>query len=444
MKKNSLSIIGFGRFGKVLYRLFKSDFKITLYDADRSAFTGINLAPGDRFSFNLKDIYSSETIFYAVPIEAFEKTIASHRKYFQGQLLIDVLSVKRHPAEVFKKYLKGTGSRAILTHPMFGPDSSKNGFKGLAIAINRFTAAAKEYRFWKNYFQRKGLKAVEMKPEEHDKMAADSQGVTHFVGRLLQAFKLKPTKIDTLGAKKLYEVMEQTCHDSWQLFSNLQNYNPYTKRMRLRLGVAYDKVYQQLLPGRVSKNYLIYGIQGGVGSFNEEAILSYLKRRGIGKYKIKYLYTSPKVLADLHKGNIDFGLFAIHNSVGGIVEESIKALAKHKIKIVEEFAIPIRHFLMKKRGVDFKEIKAIMAHPQVFRQCVSTLKEKYPSFPQLSGKGDLIDTAQAARALAQGKLPINTAILGPRRLAELYDFEIVEGDLEDDRINNTSFLLVKR
>jgi len=84
MKKNSLSIIGFGRFGKVLYRLFKGDFKITLYDADRSVFTGINLASGDRFSFNLKDVYSSETIFYAVPIEAFEKTVASHRKYFQG------------------------------------------------------------------------------------------------------------------------------------------------------------------------------------------------------------------------------------------------------------------------------------------------------------------------------------------------------------------------
>ena len=52
------------------------------------------------------------------------------------------------------------------------------------------------------------------------------------------------------------------------------------------------------------------------------------------KYKIKYLYTSANVMRALHAGEIDRGQFAIHNSTGGMVEESIRAMAAYKFKIV--------------------------------------------------------------------------------------------------------------
>ena len=50
--------------------------------------------------------------------------------------------------------------------------------------------------------------------------------------RLLAELKLQPTLIDTHGYEKLLEVMGQTCNDSWQLFLDLQNYNPYAPKMR--------------------------------------------------------------------------------------------------------------------------------------------------------------------------------------------------------------------
>lgn len=42
---------------------------------------------------------------------------------------------------------------------------------------------------------------------------------------------INPTLIDTLGFSELYKVIEQTCNDSWELFMDLQNYNPYTQSM---------------------------------------------------------------------------------------------------------------------------------------------------------------------------------------------------------------------
>jgi hypothetical protein len=243
------------------------------------------------------------------------------------------------------------------------------------MVLDKFMATVKEYTFWKKYFASKQLTVVELTAKQHDKMAAESQGVAHFVGRVLEKLDYRPTPIDTLGAAKLHEIKDQTCNDTWELFLNLQNYNPYTKNMRIKFGKVYDKLYNQLLPKRIHADYLIFGIQGGQGSFNQEALISYTRKYGITDFKTKYLYTTENVLKHLHAGDVDYGLFAMHNSVGGIVQESVEAIARHMFRIEEEFAIQISHHLQKLPGVDVKEIDTIMAHPQVFRQCQGTLQK---------------------------------------------------------------------
>jgi hypothetical protein len=355
-----------------------------------------------------------------------------------------VLSVKVHPETVFKKQLQGLPVQAILTHPMFGPDSSKDGFAGLPFILNKFMSDADTYEFWKDYFTSRKLRVIEMSAVEHDKLAADSQGLTHFIGRLLEGAEFKQTPIDSLGSKKLQEIEEQTTNDTWQLFYDLQTYNPYTKEMRLRLGKAYDELYDKLLPERVSPDYFLYGIQGGIGSFNEQALLRYVAKEKITDYKIDYLFTTEKVLKNLHEGNIDFGLFAITNSTGGLVEETMNALTHYQCRIIDDFEILIKHFLMKRKDATVTELDTIMAHPQVLKQCERTLTEKYSHYTLMSGEGDLVDTAKAAEQLAKKNLPKNVAILGPVNLATRYDFDIVAENLQDKQDNFTRFLLVKR
>ncbi len=422
MKK--VGIIGNGRFGKVLDRLLQDDFDVTTYTKQST----------------VSDIYKNDVIFYAVPIAAFEGVISSHKKYFKpNHLLIDVLSVKLHPKKVFEKHLRDSQTQALLTHPMFGPDSSKNGFGGLPIIMDQFRASKESYDFWKNYFSNKKLQIIEMSANEHDRLAANSQGLTHFVGRLLNDYGLKPTSIDSLGTKKLLEVIDQTCNDTWQLFSNLQHFNPYTKRMRLKLGETFDQLYNKLLPRQVNPNFITFGIQGGKGSFNEQALQYYVQKEHIKKYRIKYLYTSARVMHALHVGDIDFGQFAIHNSVGGIVDESIKAMADYKFTIIREFAIKISHALMIRSDANISEINSIMTHPQVFAQCKQTLALKYPHLKQLSGSGILLDQAVVAKQLGK-----NIATMGSNMLAKLYGLKIIEDDLQDAKENLTSFLMVSR
>lgn len=444
MNKQSITIVGFGRFGRVLYRLLKDDFSVTVYSRHQIA-EEKELRNDIKVIHSVREIYTNNVIFFAVPIDQFESVIVDHSRYFSDcHILIDVLSVKEHPERVLKKFLKKSKSQAILTHPMFGPDSSKNGFAGLPIVLNQFLSRPETYDFWKTFFEKKQLKVIELTPSEHDRLAAKSQGLTHFIGRLLATQKLHSSSIDTAGTKKLLEIIDQTCNDSWQLFTNLQQYNRYTKTMRLKLGIGYDHLFRQLLPEQRDSRFVTIGIQGGKGSFNEAAIRYYLEREKITSFKIKYLYTSERVLRALHAGEIDRGQFAIHNSVGGIVGESIKAMAKYKFEILDQYAIKISHALMIRKDAKLSEVTTIMTHPQVLAQCRKSLSEKYPHLAQTSGEGILVDHAKVAELLGKKKLGKSIATMGSSVLASLYDLTIIEDNLQDAKDNFTSFLFVSR
>lgn len=441
-----VGIIGFGRFGQLLATILGSDFEVRAYDVSDSN-RPLAETVGVQFT-GLQETLESEVIFYCVPISAFQETIQQHLDIFAqmpgNKLLIDMLSVKTHPKEVLDKFLP-SHYQAILAHPMFGPDSVEaNGLTGQTMVMDRYRSDDETFRFWEYYFASKKLSVIEMSADEHDRLAAESQGLTHFVGRVLGEFGFEPTSVDTLGAKKLYEIKSQVCNDTWQLFVDLQTYNPYTRAMRVRLSDAQSKVFNELIPNRIYKDRLVVGIQGGRGSFNEEAAQYYLGRKPGIEYELKYLHTTENVLLELHEGFIDRGQFAMHNSLGGIVRESVDAMSRFSFHIIEEFAIKISHALMIAPGVDFDKIDTIMTHPQVLRQCRNNLDKKYQNLKLTSGEGELVDHAKVAQLMAQGEIPPNVATMGSKVLAEIYGLKVIEEDLQDSQENFTSFLWVER
>jgi prephenate dehydrogenase len=442
----TVGVVGLGRFGRLWASMLQDDFTVNAYDSDpvqRAEAEQQGLAPA-----SLHDTLSSDAIFYCVPISAFEATLKEHVPHFHelggSRTLIDVLSVKVHAREVFDRLLPAN-YQALLTHPLFGPDSvAASGIEGQTIVIDGYRLASEAVDAWKRYFQSKGLVVVPMSADEHDRLAAESQGVTHFVGRTLERFGFRPTPIDTLGTRRLQDVTSQVSNDTWQLFVDLQTLNPHTRAMRLRLSQAQDSVFDLLLPNRVVTDRVVVGIQGGRGSFNEDAACYYMSRTPEIPFEIVYLHTTERVLRALHEGEIDRGVFAIHNSVGGMVGESVAAMARYRFAIVEEFAIKISHALMIGADADFSKVDTVMAHPQVLRQCRTNLEKKYANLRQTSGEGDLIDQAKVAELLGSGALENSVATMGSRTLAALNGLRIVEDNLQDLDENFTSFLWVER
>ncbi len=220
----NVAIIGFGRFGKVLANILQKGFSIKAFDLKtQSPFPGVEFV-------NLDTLLKEKTIFVSVPIRHFESVIADIApKLSEGVTIIDVCSVKIHPVDVMEKYLpKSIG--IIATHPMFGPDSfiSNNRQK---MMVNNTRDIHNQFNFWKGFFIDQSIQIMEMTADQHDRLAAQTQGVTHFLGRMLKEFGIRKTSIDTQGFRDLLDLVDQTCNDTWELYTDLQLYNPYTKAM---------------------------------------------------------------------------------------------------------------------------------------------------------------------------------------------------------------------
>ena len=64
-----------------------------------------------------------------------------------------------------------------------------------------------------------------MSCSDHDSYAANSQFITHLVGRVLGSQGLSQTPIDTSGFQSVLKLVDSTTADSFDLFYGLYKYN---------------------------------------------------------------------------------------------------------------------------------------------------------------------------------------------------------------------------
>lgn len=183
-------------------------------------------------------------------------------------------------------------------------------------------------------------------------------------------------------------------------------------------------------------------IQGGPGSFSEEAARTYGTDNKLD-LELTYSYTSQRVLKEVTNGSADRGLIAIENAVGGVVFESIHALATHQCRIADQLDVLVVHTLLLRPGTTREDVTEIISHPQALKQCQDTLAAEFPEVPTRSGEGEAVDQATAAKELADGGFTSTTAVLAAGICGELYDLEIVARNLQDKEENYTTFLLVE-
>jgi len=223
--KINIAIIGYGRFGRLLAEILSSFGNIFIISRSK-------LKDKKFKQINYQDLKLMDWIIPAVPISALEKVLKKISPLLKpGSLVMDVSSVKVYPCQWLKKYLPQE-VETIGTHPMFGPDSVQNGLTGLLVVICPVRITAKKLRQVKDIFQRLGLKVITTTPDNHDREAAKSLALVHYLGRSLMKMKIKKQTISTLGFNRLLAVNETVNNDTWQLFLDMQNYNPYSKKIR--------------------------------------------------------------------------------------------------------------------------------------------------------------------------------------------------------------------
>lgn len=181
------------------------------------------------------------------------------------------------------------------------------------------------------------------------------------------------------------------------------------------------------------------GYQGIPGSNAEEIAKQFVLKNKIKEYKLIPLISSYFVVKELKNKEIDFGIMAIYNTLGGEVQETKKALELENFEEYDTITIQIHHCLFKRKDFN-KELKTIVSHEQALKQTKNNRLKLYPNCREQK----YLDTALAAKDLSEGKLSENNGVLCRKNAGEMYNnLELLFENLEDDKNNFTTFKIYK-
>jgi len=197
-------------------------------------------------------VHSIDVLVIATSIPSFESVVASLPRAALEKcrpLVVPVCSVMAFPKGVLLEQLP-EACDVLCTHPMFGPESGHQGWHGLPVVFEVVRAQPpagwdRAQQFLK-VFEDARCRMVCMSSEEHDQLSADSQFLTHLMGRILSAQGCSPTSLDLKGFKALLKVVDTTCADSFDLFYGLFKYNANAMDTMAKLKLAFSDIETDL------------------------------------------------------------------------------------------------------------------------------------------------------------------------------------------------------
>jgi prephenate dehydrogenase len=238
----NLGIIGFGSFGQFMTKHLKPYFNICVYNRSdkRDAAKEYDVP-----YISLEEVASKENVIVCVPVQFMEEMLVKIAPYVKKDArIIDVSSVKVKPVELMKKHLP-SHCEIIATHPLFGPQSGKDGIKGLNMVLcpGRKDTTHRLERFFRDEL---GLNVLIRTPEVHDIQMAYVQALTHFIGRAVNEMDIPDVEQKTPAYQYLLNIKRNLGGDSYDLFLTIEQENPYAKGVREQFLKELNKLHDAL------------------------------------------------------------------------------------------------------------------------------------------------------------------------------------------------------
>jgi prephenate dehydratase len=176
---------------------------------------------------------------------------------------------------------------------------------------------------------------------------------------------------------------------------------------------------------------------GPFGSFTEQALRT---QADLCTGEQLAYRTVPDVLDAVSAGEVDLGFVPIENSIEGMVNFTLDALAfDHDLLVQREVVLDIHMCLAAQPGVAIGDVKEVLSIPVATAQCHRFLREHLPEAEITTA----VSTAGAAQMVADEPSP-NRAAIAPRVAADRYGLSVLAENIEDHQGNQTRFVVVAR
>lgn len=228
---STIGIMGFGAFGRLMARHLQPHFALRVCDPENSP-------PADAAGKGLRpattaEVASCDLVILAVPVPAISEAIAALSPHLKaGAIVLDVGSVKIGPAHAMEAALPDD-VEIIGTHPLFGPQSARNGLAGLRIALCpiRSRSTPRIAAFLRHVLK---LKVILTTADAHDREVAMVQGLTHLIAKILVRMEPLPRTMTTASFDLLMQATEMVRYDAPNVFMAIERANPHAKAVRDR------------------------------------------------------------------------------------------------------------------------------------------------------------------------------------------------------------------
>lgn len=146
----------------------------------------------------------------------------------------------------------------------------------------------------------------------------------------------------------------------------------------------------------------------------------------------------PLVIDSLQKGETDYAVVPIENSLEGSVHATVDRLFNQStLHVREEIILPIHQQLM--ALAETRQAEKILSHPQALAQSQSYLRQHFPNVP-LEACASTTFAAQYAASHPQEKI----FAIASEKAAEEYGLTILSHNIEDNALNQTRFWVLSK
>src|SRR4030042_2439952 len=176
-----IAVIGAGKMGVWFAKFFLSkDYDVILADRKKQKLIELSELPVDLTTNFQEAVSDADQIYLCVSINAIEEVSkAIGPVLHEGQVVMDISSIKEAPVKTMHQYIKG--ATVLGTHPVFGPGS--NGVKHKAYILTPTNAKEQEFaEQFKQWLEKEEAHVFIMTPKKHDELMSVVLGLPHFLG----------------------------------------------------------------------------------------------------------------------------------------------------------------------------------------------------------------------------------------------------------------------
>jgi prephenate dehydrogenase len=232
-----VAIIGAGAMGEWLADFAKKQLgDVLIHDIDERKATRVARKLDVRAAKSLDEVRDADISIVSVPISKTPEVLNEvSAKLKDGALLMDIASTKSEAVAAMKRIKAEI--ELVSLHPLFGPGAkSVSGKDFIAIPVK----PGKRYAEFKKILIKLGARVTEMNEDEHDRLMATVQCLTHFL-LISYIASLKSMNLKKLGQVRtplfdsLLNLAKAILVSNPDLYFEIQSFNKYSHLAREKL-----------------------------------------------------------------------------------------------------------------------------------------------------------------------------------------------------------------